>query len=254
MAITVISAVFLFLNISGFLAPVKNFFYSMSASFQKQLWAKGIDFSGFVSGIAESQNIKKELEEMRQKNQEISAQNAALLALKKENEILRQALNLGMEKEFQLKLAEIFSKDIMEDSILISIGEKDGVKKGMPVISKEKTLAGRIGEVYANYSEVILITSSRSSFDGQVLDEDVLGVVKGKGGSSLVMERIPKEKEVSVRDAIVTTALGNIFPKGLLVGEVEEVKKTDLEPYQSARIKPAFQFNNSESLFIITNF
>lgn len=252
--VLLLAAFFYLLNLNGFLSPVKNFFYSISSPAQKKIWSNGINISGFFSGIREAQSLRKELEDLKAKNQELIAQNVALEELKKENETLRQALNIEMEKEFQLKFSYIVSKDVFEDSVLIDLGAEDGIKKGMPVISKEKTLVGRIGEVYDNYSEVIMITSKKSSFDAQISEKEVFGVVKGKGDSGLRMELIPKEKEVLAKDLVVSTTLGNIFPKGLLVGEITEVKKSDLEPYQSAEIKPAFEFSGAENLFVITNF
>lgn len=249
-----IIAFFYVLNLNGFLTPVKNFFYSASSSIQQRFWNNGINVSDFFSGIKGAGNLKKEIEDLKNKNQELIAQIANMAELKKENESLRQALNVGLEKDFQSKLSYIVSKDVFEDSLLINIGSKDGIKKDMPVITKEKTLAGRIGEVYENYSEVVLITNKKSSFDAQTPEKDIFGVVKGKGNSGLRMELIPKEKEVLVKDIVITTTLGNVFPKGLLVGEIEDVKKSDLEPYQSAGIKPAFEFNRADILFVITNF
>ena len=253
-AAILIVAFFYILNLNGFLSPLKNFFYSASSPMQKNIWNSGINFSQFFSGIIDARNLKKEIVDLRAQNQELIAQISSLQELKKENETLRQSLNIGAEKEFQLKLSYIISKDILEDSILISGGSKDGIKKGMPVVSKGKILAGRIGEVYDNYSEVILLTNKKSSFDAQLSEKDVYGVVKGRGNSGLGMELIPKDKEVFSRDLVITTTLGNVFPKGLLVGELGEVKKSDLEPYQSAEIRPAFEFRMADSLFVITNF
>lgn len=252
--ILLIIAFFYFLNLNGFLSPFKNFFYSITSSTQQKIWNKGINVSDFFSGIVNAKNLKKEIEDLKAKNQELVAQIAALEVLKKENENLRQSLNIGLEKEFQLKLSYITSKDVFEDSLLINVGSKDGIKKGMPVITKEKTLAGRTGEVYENYSEVILITNRKSSFDAQISEKDIFGVVKGTGNSGLRLELIPKDKEVLSQDIVISTALGNVFPKGLLVGEVGEVKKSDLEPFQSAELKPVFEFNRADILFVITNF
>ncbi|MCX6224767.1 MAG: rod shape-determining protein MreC [Bacteroidia bacterium] len=252
--ILLIIAFFYVLNLNGFLSPLKNFFYSISSPIQQKLWKSGINVSDFFSGIMEIKTLKKETEDLKIKNQELIAQIADLKELKKENENLRQALNIGLEKEFQLKLSNIVSKDVLEDSILITGGMKDGIKKGMPVITKEKVLAGRIGEVYENYSEVILITNKKSSFDAQISEKEIFGVVKGTGNSGLRLELIPKEKEVLAQDIVVSTTLGNVFPKGLLVGEIKEVKTSDLEPYQNAEIKPAFEFKRADSLFVIINF
>lgn len=253
-AVILVVAFFVVLNVNGFLSPVKNFFYSISSSVQKKLWKNGGDVSDFLSGIMEAKTFKDEIQGLQNRNRELIAQIVSLRELKKENETLSQALGMGLEKEFQLKLSYIISKDVFEDSILIDNGSGDGIKKGMPVITKEKTLVGRIGEVYEDFSEVILITNKKSSFDAQISEKDVSGVAKGTGNLGISLELIPKEKEVLAGEFVISTVLGHIFPKDLLVGEIEEVKKSDLEPYQSAKIKPAFDLNGIDSLFIITNF
>jgi len=253
-AAILIIAFFVVLNLNGLLNPFKNFFYSISSPMQRIFLGAGDRVSDFLAGILEIKTFKNEIEKLQIKNQQLISRIVGLEELKKENETLRQALNIGLEKEFQLELAYLVFKDASNDSLLIDKGLRDGIKKGLPVITKEKTLIGRIGEVYNDFSEVMLITNKKSSFDAQILEKDISGVAKGKGNLSLDLELIPKEKEVNLGDVVVSAVLGHIFPKGLLVGEVKEVKKSDLEPYQSATIKPAFDLKGIDSLFIITNF
>jgi len=253
-AAILIIAFFVVLNLNGFLNPFKNFFYLISSPMQKKLLGAGSNASDFLAGILEINTFKNEIENLQIKNQQLISRIVGLEELKKENETLRQALNIGSEKEFQLELAYLVSKDASDDSLLIDKGIRDGIKKGLPVITKEKTLIGRIGEVYEDFSEVMLITNKKSSFDAQILEKDISGVVKGKGNLSLDLEFIPKEKEIIPGDVVVSAVLGHIFPKDLLVGEVKEVKKSDLEPYQRAVINPAFDLKGIGSLFIITNF
>jgi len=78
-------------------------------------------------------------------------------------------------------------------------------------------------------------------------------VAKGKGSLRLFLEFIPQEKEIRVGELIITTSLGGIFPKGLLVGEIEEVFRSDIEPFQKAKIYPFFDLEKIENLFIITD-
>jgi rod shape-determining protein MreC len=253
-AAILIIAFFVVLNLKGFLNPFKNFFYSLSSPIQKNLWRAGNEVSGFLVGILEIKTFNNEIENLQIENKKLIKQIIGLKELKKENETLRQALNMGLEKEFQIKLSYIISRGVSQDSLLIDKGLKDGIKKGMPVITKEKVIVGRIGEVYEDFSEVILITNKNSSFDAQVLEKEIYGVVKGRGNLKIGFEFIPKEKEVLPKELVVSTSLGHIFPKGLNVGKIKEVKKSDLEPFQSAEIEPAFNLEGTDSLFIITDF
>jgi rod shape-determining protein MreC len=79
-------------------------------------------------------------------------------------------------------------------------------------------------------------------------------LAKGLSGKSMMLDLIPKDKEVK-RDAIITTnSLGGIFPKGLLVGTVDEVDKNDVESFQTAKITPAFEMDKIEEVFVIIGY
>ncbi len=242
---------FLALNLTPVGKEVRNFFYLISEPIQKFFWRVGDRVSDFFELITEIKNLKKENEELKLRIQELMSEIVALKELKKENETLRKALGIGLEKEFKLVLAQVIGKDIFKDSILVNKGSRDNISKGLPVITEQKILIGKIKEVYENFSKVILISHQESSFDAKILEAEIYGVVKGKGNFKIFLELVPKEKEIRERDLLVTTALGGIFPKGLLVGEIKEVKKSDIEPFQQAEIKPFFDLKELEKLFII---
>ena len=261
-------AFFIVLNLTSFSKEVKNFFYLISSPIQKTLWRAGNNLSDFFEAISEIEKLKKENEELLLENQALTAENASLKELKKENEVLREALEIGLEKEFKLVLAEVIGKDISQDVLLINKGSKDGILKDFPVITQQKSLIGKCGEVYENFSKVILISNKESSFDAKIIgsqnsseadlggddDNDIQGLVKGKGNLKLFLDLIPQEKEINEGNLVVTTTLGGIFPRGLLVGEIKKVLKSDIQPWQGAEIEPAFDIKELETLFILINF
>ena len=118
----------------------------------------------------------------------------------------------------------------------------------MPAITEQKVLVGRIKEIYDKFSKVMLISQKDSSFDAE------FGIVRGQGNLKLLYDLIPKEKEIFQGDIVVTSALGGIFPQGLLVGKIRKVKKNDVESFQQAEIQPGFNVSQSERLFIILDF
>ena len=246
--------IFLVLNLTGFSKEVKNFFYLISSPVQKTFWQAGEQISDFWQGLFEINVLQKEITELSLENQRLLSENVGLKVLKEENETLRQALGIGLEKDFQIIFCQNISKDIFQDSILIDKGAEKGVLKGMPVITSQKALIGRIGEVYKDFSEVILITNKESSFDAKIFERDVSGVVKGRGDSKLELTLISKDKEISQGDFVVTAVFGGIFPKGLLVGSIQEIEKLDIEPFQVAEINPSVDFKKLDNLFIIIDF
>ncbi len=231
-----------------FQKEVKGFFYYISSPVQRVLWMAGERSAGFLAGVLRAGDLKKEADELKLKNQELLSQIITLEEQKKENNILREALGIGLQKEFKLALAQVIGKDISQDSILINKGVQDGLLKDMPIITEQNVLVGRVSEVYDRFSKVLLISHKNSSLDAE------LGVVRGQGNFNLLFDLIPREQEIFPGDVVATGGLGNDFPKGLLVGKIKEVKKSDLEPFQQAEIEPAFNISQIEKVFIILEF
>ena len=245
---------FLVLNLTNFSKDVKNFFYLISSPIQEFFRGGGDSASCFLCSILEKEDLQKENEELKLKIQELLTEKANLEELKKENQALREALDLGLKEEFKLVLADFVSKDFDDDLISINKGSEEGISEGFPVITQQKNLVGRVVEVYDNFSKVMLISHKNSSFDANITGTEIYGVVKGKGDFKVNLELIPREEEIKKDDLLVTTTLEGIFPKGLLVGQVKEFKKTDVDPFQQAEINLFFNIKNLNYLFVITEF
>jgi len=170
-----------------FQQPIKTFFYSVSAPLQKPLWKIGESSSQFLHKIIGTKDIEGRIDDLSLKNKELLAKIAFLNEVKEQNKFLRESLNINTDKEFKLTLAEIIGKDISQDFIIINKGSKDNIAEDMPVITKEKILLGKISEVYADFSKVMLISNEKSSLDvkinADIQEENVFGLVKGKGNS-----------------------------------------------------------------------
>jgi rod shape-determining protein MreC len=68
------------------------------------------------------------------------------------------------------------------------------------------------------------------------------------------LERVPRDKKIEEGAIVSTSALGEVFPAGLLVGEVEKFDKSDIEPFQKVVVYPFFDIEETESVFVITSF
>lgn len=243
---------FVLLNV--FQKETRNFFYTISLPIQESFWRAGGDTSGFWETISRFKIIKEENKKLELDNLELIAENTRLKELKDENNFLRQSLGIGLEKEFKLVLAQITAKDTGQDSILINKGFADGLNEGDPVITSQKILLGRVKEVYKNFSWVMLISHKESSFNVRLQndnDEAVLGMAKGEGNFKILLDLVPREKELKQEDVLVTTSWGGIFPKGILIGVIKDIQKNDADPLQEVAVEPFFNLKKMENLFII---
>lgn len=251
--IFIIISLFLF-NLSPFSERIKNFFYSLSEPVQKWLWEKGGGISDFFEMILRMKRLEQENEKLKLENQELIIKNINLEQLRRDNEILLTALNLNLQEEFKLIISQVIGKEIDGDYLIIDKGSEDGIAFGFPVITQQKSLVGKVIQVYESTSKIQLLTSKDNSFDVEIFEKEIYGLAEGKGNFNLLLELIPREKEINLTDKIITTTLGGNFPEGLLVGEIKKVKKSDVASFQEAEIQPAFDIREIDYLFLITNF
>lgn len=242
------------LNLTGFSKNLKNFFYSTSSPIQKPLLGLGNSVSNFFQGMSKNGNLAKENVELKLKIEELLSENAKLKELKSENDFLRQALNIDLQKDFSLVLANALGKDVSPDFILIDKGEKNGIQKGFVVITQQKAMLGKISEVYENYAKIMLISDKNSKFAAKISETDILGEVKGEGNSRIFLDRISLDDEIKEGDLVITAPSQDKIPGGILFGKIKEVKNNPVEIFQQAEIEPAFNIQDLDRVFVVVNF
>jgi len=252
--VAIIAAILLFFVLNIFSHTVRNTFYSLSSPIQKVLWRVGESSSNFLSPFFVVHKLKSENVDLTSQNSQLLERVSTLEGLEAENRVLRDALSLNLQKDYKLVLADVISKDTSRDSILISIGSDDGISQGMPVINGQKVLFGKISQVYNNYSRVVMISEKGSTSDIRIKDKDIYGVIRGDGSLNFYLDLIPRDADMAVGDIVLTSSLEGNFPKDLLVGTVSRIKTEDTKPFKTADLKPFFDINSTDDLFVITNF
>jgi rod shape-determining protein MreC len=251
--IFILALFFLLLNFWGG-GALKNLFYNQSLGLQQFFWQKG---SALSFNAQDQQALNKNL---IAENQKLLSDLADLESFKKENEFLRQALGLGLANNYELIMAEVTAKSNFSfkgisygDSILINKGSRDGIKKGFPVILQNKILLGKIVDVYPNFSRAILTSSLDSVIDVQIQDSPNFALAKGQGNQKIILDMFPKDQELELGKLVTTSALGGIYPSGMVVGTIGAVNSVDSEPFKKAEISSAYNLNTINKVFIIKN-
>jgi len=243
-------AIVLALNFPPVNRGVKNTVYMVLGPIQQNVWGAGANVSAFFDNLAKMNSAAAENEQLKGRINDLMAQSAQMEIVKDENDFLRQGLNLELDKDFDLKLANIVAKNVAQDVIIIDQGTNDLVEEDMPVITSDRALVGRVSKTYAGYSEVTLVTASDFSFDVRIGNEGIDGLVKGKGRDAAIVDLVPRDKKLESGQGIFTSQMGGIFPAGLLVGSIDQVNRNDVETFQSAVIKLAFDVNGSQRVFV----
>ena len=175
--------------------------------------------------------------------------------VKSENTTLREYLNLSEQYgNYETKAADIISKDFGNYSnvFVINIGQKDGIKPNMTVIS-DKGLVGYVISTSDNTSKVQTIIDTASTVSATLSSSrDNLickGTLENKG--LLKASNIPTTATLIQGDKIETSGMGGIYKKGILIGTIKKIENAKNTVDRYAIIEPAVDFNKVETVLVI---
>lgn len=235
------------------LDPFRNFVFKFSMPITSIFYKGGTKTGGFFYRIKEIKRLSDEKSELEKKNAELVLLNSKLTGVQKENEVLRSQLGLKSElKNEEFVAAEIIGRGPTNanSSLIINKGKKEGLEAGMPVVLGG-VLLGKLTEAGDDFSRVTLIIDESSVVNAIVEETRAPGIIKGEVGFNLKIDSVPQELPLKPGQRIITSGLGGTMPKGLIIGEVAEILSPESEIFQTARIKPAADFNHLEIVFII---
>lgn len=189
---------------------------------------------------------------------ELTTELARLRATERENESLREAVGYTLEHpELDLAAAKVIGKDSTNllDLVIIDRGRSDGIEEGMPVIWRGG-LAGRIISVSADTARVLPITSSGSAVNvviqGEFADAD--GVLTTQPSGALLMSNILETDVVEPGQFVITSGLGGTFPRGILVGQILNVRRLSSSVLQEADVRPFVRPDTLDTVQVIKAF
>jgi len=252
----VVGAILLIVLLNVFQKEVRNFFYWFSSPIQKIFWQAGDKTSDFFEAAWNLSCLKNQTEKLEEEKQGLLVKIAELKKMEEENQFLRKALEIELQRDYDLALSQVISKDISQDYILISKGSKDGITQNMPVITEQKVLVGKVIETYPSYSKVMLIFNKEMSFDVKIEKEEkeIEAIAKGNGNSTIYLNLIPQEERLNRGEVVVTSGLGGVFPASILVGTIKEFQKSDVDFFQTAQIENSLEVSELKNVFVILDF
>lgn len=251
-----ISLALLLLDSLHILQPAKEAVAQITAPVQRLFTSFGEGVAGWGQYFQSLQQLQEENRALQALVDQLTIQNVELQEAAIENQELRRLLEFKeANPQYKTIAATVIGREPspLIQNLLIDRGSEDDLQPGMPVVTA-RGLVGQVVEVYANSARVLLIVDPASSISARVQKSRATGVVQGNPQGSLVMHFIPQEARIEVGDILLTAGLGGRFPPGLVIGQVTEVRKSDVEVFQEAEVRPSVDFNRLEIVLVITNF
>jgi rod shape-determining protein MreC len=196
---------------------------------------------------------RSQLAALKQQNTELRDRVASLEEARQENERLRALFGFVQTGKLEAIGARVIGRptNSWERVITIDRGSADGVKTEMPVLAA-KGLLGQTISVTKHSARVRLITDARSGLAGMIQSNRAEGLVKGSIEGQVSLDFVSRETTVKAGDVVITSGMGGVYPKGLLVGEVTGASQTPASLFQDIRIAPIANLVGLEEVVVLT--
>jgi len=191
----------------------------------------------------ENQELHTQLVSAQSQIQQLSEQGAESLRL-------RALLEFKNQLPFQSVAAEVIASSPGENSnaIFIGKGADAGLTSDLPVITPEGVV-GKTIAVFSHSSQVLLLTDPSSGVGVMLEKTRVQGVLKGDSQNLCLIRYIMNEEPVSSGEAILTSGLDQVYPKGLRVGTVVRTSAGNI--YKNVEVKPTADLNRLETVLVV---
>ena len=212
--------------------------------------------SGYFEKISGLRTAQDENGQLKQKIQELEVEIQGKQDLANENERLRNLLQLKQESKYQILTSRVIGRDSSNwfNASFINRGSADGVKLYMPVVTNGG-LVGRITAVSPLISQVTMITDERSGVGaviGEIGNSNALGVVNGiKEKELLEMRYVSGSFEVKVGDIVYTTGQDGIYPAGLKLGEIVDIRQGSATVPHTIYIRPTAGISSMQEVAVL---
>lgn len=214
--------------------------------------------AGFFENVNDLRHTYEENKRLKEHLEQYVLLQSEVESLKKENERLRELLNKKESlRDFVAIQATVIGRnpERWEETLIVNKGSQHGVEKNMAVITPQG-LIGKVRSVSPFSATVQLLSAKdRKNCISAFIqgDENVFGLIEGydEERETLLLKRIPYDAKIEKGQRVFTSGLGGIFPKGLFIGEVEEVVADEYGLTQIAYIKPAANFYDIDDVIIV---
>ncbi len=191
---------------------------------------------------------------LRNANEKLRVKVGQLNKYKNENGRLRVLAGFRRKTLFKTLGAHVISRSpsSWRSLITLDIGSSTGIKKGMPVVT-DKSVVGKTVEVLKNASLVQLINDRHSGVAVEIKRTGEIAVVEGAIDGTLKLRFMADDTSVKTGDKIVTSGRGGLYPRGLLVGEIKKITKSDYSIERAITVKSATELSQLSEVLVVTS-
>jgi rod shape-determining protein MreC len=142
-------------------------------------------------------------------------------------------------------------RDPFSNIITLNRGSRHDITPGQAVVD-EQGVVGQITRVYPFTSEVTLITDKKLSIPIQIERNQLRAIAFGEGKrNTLDIPYLPTSVDIKVGDKLVTSGIDGVYPAGLAVAIVTQIKQSQDSPFAKIVSRPIAGVNNHKHVLIL---
>ncbi|MFC7393191.1 rod shape-determining protein MreC [Scopulibacillus cellulosilyticus] len=215
--------------------------------------------AGFFETIDDIENTYKENRALKANLDNYASVVQENQEVKKENYDLRKELNLLNDPslhDYTKHPATVIARSYDEWNQMITInkGAQDGIKSGMAVITPDG-FVGKVTKVSQFTSDVTLITASNNAnqIASMIQSKSIYGMIEGYDPKKNVLSfnKVPVKSNIKKGQTVVTSGLGGVFPRGLIIGKVKDIKTDQYGLTKNVEVTPAAHLNDLTNVIVV---
>lgn len=219
--------------------------------------------TGFWQSLTDGISIRNKNEQLIQENAALRNQVTQLQEAGRQYEELKNAFQLKDEFDrFEIIGARVMTREVGSwfDVIKIDLGTRDGLivaeNQSFAVVDSESRLVGRVLSSDLTTSKVLPLLHEGFSVSARI-DEINGAIVRLRGDIDLkseglcVIDQIPASADIRVGDKLKTSGLGGLFPAGIEIGKVVEIKNDSMPGQYTAIVEPVTELDNISVVFVM---
>lgn len=191
--------------------------------------------------LASRQSLLDENRQLKEKQLELEFRLQRLATLETENTRLRELMRSSSKVSEHILIAELLAVDFdpFKRQSTINRGANDGVYEGQPVLDARGVM-GQVIHVAPYTSTLMLITDPSHAIPVQVNRNGLRAIAQGNGSANVLdIPHIPNNADIRVGDLLITSGLGQRFPRGYPVATVTTVTPDPSAPYARITATPS---------------
>lgn len=247
--------------LGGRVDPLSNLMNIAATPLRGGIAAAADWVEGVYAYVFEYGRLQEELDSLRSQVAELEEQVRQGQEASRENEHLRELLDLQQRRrDFTFEAAKVTARSTSnwESILTISKGTSSGVEAGSCVVTENGVLVGVVSEAGLNWAAVSTIINTDIEIGGIVNRTFSAGVLEGDfslmSQGRLKMNYLPEGAQLVSGDEVLTSGRGDVYPSGLVVGQVEGVFTDPSGQTRYAVVRPAVDLEALIEVFVIKEF